>query len=76
MLKTLPSRLNSMLNLNNISCVRAIFLYFFVSTHNVLHLYLVQHSFSFEEQTAEWNDNLTSLKMHSNSGALEASISK
>lgn len=36
----------------------------------------MQHSFSFEQQTAERNDNLTSLKMYSDSGALEASISK
>ena len=32
--------------------------------------------FSFEQQTVRRNDNLTSLKMHSNSRALEASISK
>lgn len=58
-------------------CWTAMFFWFFiVSTHNLLHLCLIQRSFSFEQQTAERNDNLTSLKMHSDSGALEASISK
>lgn len=58
-------------------CWTAMFLWsFIVSTHNLLHLCLIQHSFSFERQTTERNDNLTSLKMHSDPGALEASISK
>lgn len=49
---------------------------FIASTHNLLYLCLIHSSFSAEQQTAERNDNLTSLKMHRDSGASEASISK
>lgn len=52
------------------------FLLYCVSTPFITFVSDSTFLFSFQEQTAERNDNLTSLKMYSDSWASEASISK